>query len=513
MKTHLKVKKSNLSASIKSQTDSGISECGGIVTKSGGATPSAEGDEEKSIKSDEISMSSESESISVEGQMKVLLGKPGIEQKTDLKKERNSSTVSIEMDGDKLVVVTEENVEDSAFIPDTNTSTSQEKGDQNTDAEVEELSLSSDSTRPSPTGEHYKTMLNELTNKSSSQVDKTDELAESDPNNDSKPKKPDLTLDLESHNDAPAPDIITHSPGGSSTTTSGPDSGPASPAFTPESPELSLDHQSQHSTPSLEYPPVLEGNPESFAVSHNLTFPENSITYTSSPTSPVRSPKTAREQMCGVFSVDLSQMRSLRLFYSDDECTSGQLVIASRESQYKILHFHHGGLDKLADVLDEWNFIREKREQNAKDLHIQQFSVVRPKLPQDECHPEEGVYEMVTPEVWKQHMTEEGQITDDYQLRKAIFFAGLDTSLRHEAWPFLLQYYQFDSSYEEREQIRNDRYIQYQDIRKKREKMTKEEKEQFWRSVQCTVEKDVVRTDRSHPYFSGENNPNIEVLK
>ena len=48
-------------------------------------------------------------------------------------------------------------------------------------------------------------------------------------------------------------------------------------------------------------------------------------------------------------------MRSLRLFFADPECTSGQLVVASRESQYKILHFHHGGLDRLATTLHQWH--------------------------------------------------------------------------------------------------------------------------------------------------------------
>lgn len=48
-------------------------------------------------------------------------------------------------------------------------------------------------------------------------------------------------------------------------------------------------------------------------------------------------------------------MRSLRLFFSDESCTCGQLVVASRESQYKILHFHHGGLDRLAQVLHQWH--------------------------------------------------------------------------------------------------------------------------------------------------------------
>jgi hypothetical protein len=43
--------------------------------------------------------------------------------------------------------------------------------------------------------------------------------------------------------------------------------------------------------------------------------------------------------------------------------------------------------------------------------------------------------------------------------------------------------------------------------------MSPEEAEEFWRNVQCTVEKDVVRTDRSHIYFKGEDNPNIDILK
>ena len=43
--------------------------------------------------------------------------------------------------------------------------------------------------------------------------------------------------------------------------------------------------------------------------------------------------------------------------------------------------------------------------------------------------------------------------------------------------------------------------------------MTEEEHEIFWRKVQCTVDKDVVRTDRSHPYFAGESNPNVQIMR
>lgn len=87
--------------------------------------------------------------------------------------------------------------------------------------------------------------------------------------------------------------------------------------------------------------------PEMLAFKHNLTFPESA---SSSPIMTLNMPMKCRR-----FSVDLSQMRSLRLFFNDENCTSGQLVIASRESQYKILHFHHGGLDHLAQVLHQWH--------------------------------------------------------------------------------------------------------------------------------------------------------------
>lgn len=49
----------------------------------------------------------------------------------------------------------------------------------------------------------------------------------------------------------------------------------------------------------------------------------------------------------------------LQSWPSDEACTSGQLVVASRESQYKVFHFHHGGLDKLADVFQQWKYCAE----------------------------------------------------------------------------------------------------------------------------------------------------------
>lgn len=59
------------------------------------------------------------------------------------------------------------------------------------------------------------------------------------------------------------------------------------------------------------------------------------------------------------------KMRSMRLFFSADDLTSGQLVIATCDSHYKILHFHHGGLDKLAQLLEQWSAIKPKAVKDA----------------------------------------------------------------------------------------------------------------------------------------------------
>ncbi|GBM29361.1 TBC1 domain family member 16 [Araneus ventricosus] len=299
---------------------------------------------------------------------------------------------------------------------------------------------------------------------------------------------------------APGINISSYSPGGSSSTTPttsnrDPESFPSTPGDTPPpSPRDKISNLF-----------FVEGTPESLAHAHNLSFPDDN--------SQTASKISRRERSCGVYSVDLSQMRSLRLFYSNKECTCGQLVIASRESQYKILHFHHGGLDKLANVFEEYDFLAKSKNKVNDSCPYRQFSVCRPEVSAAECHPEEGIYSTVDEQRWRSFMSEDGVVEDEFQLRKEIFFGGLDPKLHKEVWPFLLHYYSFHSTFDEREQIRNDKYIEYQAIRRKRDQMSPAEQDIFWRNIQCTVEKDVVRTDRTHPFFAGEDNPNIEVMK
>lgn len=223
----------------------------------------------------------------------------------------------------------------------------------------------------------------------------------------------------------------------------------------------------------------------------------------------------ALEQLCGVFRVDLGHMRSLRLFFSDEACTSGQLVIASRESQYKILHFHHAGLDKLAEVFQQWKCCRETqlKDQVSDEKSCMQFSIQRPTLPSAETHPEEKLYRRLDVTTWLRHLNHNGQVEEEYKLCKAIFFGGIDPSIRGEVWPFLLHYYSYNSTSQEREAWRLQKRAHYHDIQHRRLSMSPEEHSAFWRKVQFTVDKDVVRTDRSNQFFQGENNPNVEIMR
>ena len=172
---------------------------------------------------------------------------------------------------------------------------------------------------------------------------------------------------------------------------------------------------------------------------------------------------------CRRFSVDLSHMRSLRLFFNDEACTSGQLVIISRESQYKVLHFHHGGLDRLAQILHQWHSslhkckkesklqqfrqkINQNRNQKETDpsLYTNFILVCRPEISQLELHPEEGKVPKLTKEMFKNMLNSQGQIEDDLLLRKIVFFTGFERDLRKVIWSLLLQCYSYQSTFEER---------------------------------------------------------------
>uniref|UniRef100_A0A914WIR9 Rab-GAP TBC domain-containing protein n=1 Tax=Plectus sambesii TaxID=2011161 RepID=A0A914WIR9_9BILA len=265
---------------------------------------------------------------------------------------------------------------------------------------------------------------------------------------------------------------------------------------------------------------IFESSPEQFAQAHNLMLPDG-IRPSDGPNDSSVDIATGRVQFhqkspaASLFSVNLGKMRSMRLFYSNPECTCGQLVIASPEAQYKILHFHHGGLDKLAQIFEQWNAVRAKsvKEGSPSPMPDRHFGVCHPEISKGELDPEDGLYDRVDWDFWRASTNKDGGIDDNFTIRKAIFFASMDVSLRREAWPFMLRVYPWNSTREQRDTIRNDLFLEYQSIRKRRMKDCLRAGGPTWQSVENTVTKDVVRTDRKNPFYEGDDNPNMDIMK
>ncbi|XP_022658478.1 TBC1 domain family member 16-like isoform X2 [Varroa destructor] len=291
---------------------------------------------------------------------------------------------------------------------------------------------------------------------------------------------------------------------------------------------------------------IIEDNtPEDLVSRHNLAFPEPPASATSSRCVTPSCHSGSGSPTNSVFSIDLSQMKSLKLLFSNVDSTCGQLVIASRESQYKIFHFHHGGLDKLAEVFKDFDFLMKSRTQRIKEyiasgnvglgsgnsseqsndspslgraatsgaVLSQMFVLSKPRLSPEECHPEEDSTPLCDFDFWFCHENEDGVFENECEIRKAVFFRGVEPGVRRHVWPFLLFVYSFESTQKERDRIRTDNYIHYQDIKRRRQLMTQEQRDKFYRDYECTVEKDVVRTDRSNPFYAGEDNVNVSKMK
>ena len=254
-------------------------------------------------------------------------------QKEHIRKERTSSgrsVTSIEMEGDNLVVVTEE-IDESAFIEEKETkqtapltdriSSSQNAQNSSCSSSPDSMSISSGSTDNGPSAEHHYQMLKDLNCKKGDRTTCNQSGEQSSGKLSSMGKLKDsldLTLDI-SDKASPAtatniqtyintPDIEISSPvhsySSTSTPTSGPDSSPPSPITppryspfrSPDSPKrLSMSQDNNLITP----------NETTYTIQHNMSFPENTVVYSKEGEAP---PKSAKDQLCGVFSVDLGKI-------------------------------------------------------------------------------------------------------------------------------------------------------------------------------------------------------------
>ncbi|CAN0918298.1 TBC1 domain family member 15 [Linum grandiflorum] len=104
---------------------------------------------------------------------------------------------------------------------------------------------------------------------------------------------------------------------------------------------------------------------------------------------------------------------------------------------------------------------------------------------------------------------------DSKALRKRIFYGGVEHKIRKEVWAVLLGYHDYESTYAERENLKTFKRTEYLTLKQQWQSISSEQAKKFtkFRERKGLIDKDVVRTDRSVPYYDGDSNPNVKTLR
>ncbi|XP_075974891.1 TBC1 domain family member 15/17 [Anticarsia gemmatalis] len=118
-------------------------------------------------------------------------------------------------------------------------------------------------------------------------------------------------------------------------------------------------------------------------------------------------------------------------------------------------------------------------------------------------------------EKWEGLQDTQGRVTEVEGVRQLIFRGGVAHSIRHSVWKYLLDYYPWNMTHAELRALQKKRTEEYFSMKLQWRSMTEGQEARFseYRDRKSLVEKDVNRTDRTHPFFAGDNNPNLLVLQ
>ncbi|XP_075461828.1 TBC1 domain family member 17 [Ascaphus truei] len=115
---------------------------------------------------------------------------------------------------------------------------------------------------------------------------------------------------------------------------------------------------------------------------------------------------------------------------------------------------------------------------------------------------------------WESFFDPEGRVVEVDGLKKRIFTGGLSSGLRKEAWKFLLGYYQWDSTAEERKTYVRKKTDEYFRMKLQWKSVTEdqEKRNSLLRGYRSLIERDVSRTDRNNKFYEGNDNPGLVLL-
>ncbi|XP_066225190.1 TBC1 domain family member 15 isoform X2 [Saccopteryx leptura] len=122
--------------------------------------------------------------------------------------------------------------------------------------------------------------------------------------------------------------------------------------------------------------------------------------------------------------------------------------------------------------------------------------------------------EPVSLEEWTKNIDSEGRIVNVENMKQMIFRGGLSHSLRKQAWKFLLGYFPWDSTKEERTQLQKQKTDEYFRMKLQWKSVSEEQEKRNsrLRDYRSLIEKDVNRTDRTNKFYEGQDNPGLILL-
>ncbi|XP_029466734.1 TBC1 domain family member 25 [Rhinatrema bivittatum] len=108
------------------------------------------------------------------------------------------------------------------------------------------------------------------------------------------------------------------------------------------------------------------------------------------------------------------------------------------------------------------------------------------------------------------YLDHEGQLTRPEELRLRIYHGGVEPSLRKVVWRYLLNVYPDGLRGQERMDYMKHKTREYEQLKAERQRRATPEDLDF---IHGNVLKDVLRTDRAHPYYAGsEDSPHLVAL-
>ncbi|XP_052007981.1 TBC1 domain family member 15-like isoform X2 [Xyrauchen texanus] len=122
--------------------------------------------------------------------------------------------------------------------------------------------------------------------------------------------------------------------------------------------------------------------------------------------------------------------------------------------------------------------------------------------------------EPVTMKEWAKYQDSEGRTKNVPHIKNLIFKGGLCHVVRKEAWKFLLGYFPWNSTHEERKLIQKSKTDEYfrMKLQWKSISVEQERRNSRLRDYRSLIEKDVNRTDRNNKFYEGLDNPGLMLL-